>query len=431
MQIKTITMRHVKFIIFLCAIAISARAQQADVTYMDNIKSIKFFRAGDMYAYPVLALNSADQLELHFDDLDADVKNLYYTFQLCNADWTPSALQVFDYIKGFQSTRITTYRNSSISITRYTHYQAMIPDRSSVPSRSGNYLLKVFRNSDTSDLLFTRRFLVVDNKVALGAQIRQPFNSRLFLSDQRVNITVNTANARINAMSPQDLKVVVLQNNGWANAAYIDRPTIYRGNYYEYSDDATSFQSGREWRWLDLRSLRLISDRVQDKVDTGGRVDIYVKPDSERARQVYVFYRDFNGMYSLENIDSNNPFWQSDYAWVHFTFVPPGNQPYGGRDIYVYGELTNYRADANSRMEFNRDKGVYEKSLFLKQGYYNYSYVTLNATEAAGNRFSLENTEGNYNNTENVYTVLVYYRAFGARADELIGYTQVSTLSAR
>lgn len=424
-------MRHVKFIIFLCAIAISARAQQADVTYMDNIKSIKFFRAGDMYAYPVLALNSADQLELHFDDLDADVKNLYYTFQLCNADWTPSALQVFDYIKGFQSTRITTYRNSSISITRYTHYQAMIPDRSSVPSRSGNYLLKVFRNSDTSDLLFTRRFLVVDNKVALGAQIRQPFNSRLFLSDQRVNITVNTANARINAMSPQDLKVVVLQNNGWANAAYIDRPTIYRGNYYEYSDDATSFQSGREWRWLDLRSLRLISDRVQDKVDTGGRVDIYVKPDSERARQVYVFYRDFNGMYSLENIDSNNPFWQSDYAWVHFTFVPPGNQPYGGRDIYVYGELTNYRADANSRMEFNRDKGVYEKSLFLKQGYYNYSYVTLNATEAAGNRFSLENTEGNYNNTENVYTVLVYYRAFGARADELIGYTQVSTLSAR
>ncbi|MET0392515.1 MAG: DUF5103 domain-containing protein [Chitinophagaceae bacterium] len=430
-MIRYCRMRYLLLIGCLPGGLFAATAQLPDQVYQPNIRSVRLFKAGDMYSYPILALNSGDQLELHFDDLDADVKNYYYTFQLCNADWTPANLQPFDYIRGFQSTRLSTYRYSSISLTRYTHYQAVLPDRSSVPTRSGNYLLKVFRNNDTSDLFFTRRFLVVDNKVAIAAQIRQPFQSQLYLTDQRVQVVVNTANARINTMSPQDLKVTVLQNNVWPTAARVDRPTIYRGNYYEYSDDATSFPSGREWRWIDLRSLRLLSDRMQQMVDTGSRTDVYVKPDAERQQQVYVYYRDLNGIYTIENIDGNNPYWQSDYAWVHFSFVPPGRQAYPGRDVYLFGELTNYLPDDSSRMVFNAEKGVYEKALFLKQGYYNYSYIMLDAMKPAGNRFSFANTEGNYNNTENNYTVLVYFRPFGGRADELIGYAQVNSLVGR
>jgi hypothetical protein len=45
----------------------------------------------------------------------------------------------------------------------------------------------------------------------------------------------------------------------------------------------------------------------------------------------------------------------------------------------------------------------------------------------AGFTPSLENTEGNYWGTENSYMVLVYFRPFGARADELIGYTLVNS----
>ena len=72
-------------------------------------------------------------------------------------------------------------------------------------------------------------------------------------------------------------------------------------------------------------------------------------------------------------------------------------------------------------MEFNAEKGVYEKTLFLKQGYYNYSYITADEEQKPGSRFSFENTEGNFNITENNYLVLVYFRPFGGRADELIG----------
>jgi hypothetical protein len=78
-------------------------------------------------------------------------------------------------------------------------------------------------------------------------------------------------------------------------------------------------------------------------------------------------------------------------------------------------------------MIFNEARGAYEKTLLLKQGYYNYSYVTL-PDKPNSEHFSYENTEGNYWGTENSYTILVYYRAFGSRADELIGYTTLNSL---
>lgn len=425
-------MKYVLTTLFVC-LMLAGQSQWPDHIYKPNIHSIKLFKYGDVYSYPVLNLGSNDQIELHFDDLDGDIKNYYYTFQLCNADWNPANIQAFDYIKGFQSNRISNYRISSIIPTRYTHYQAVLPERSMVPTRSGNYLLKVYLNSDTSKLAFTKRFLVVNNRMAVSAQVMQPYNGHLGRTHQRVQVNVNTANAQINSISPQDIKVAIVQNYIWQEASIIDRPTIFRGNYYEYSDESsTTFAAGKEWRWVNLRSFRLRSDRVQQIVDTSKtRTDIYVKPDAERYNQVYIYMPDINGLYTLQNDDGTNPYWQSDYAWVHFSFIPPGNRAFEGRSIYLFGELTNYDLNVDSKMLFNEDKGVYEKSIFLKQGYYNYSYVTLTDKKEAGVSPSFENTEGNYWGADNAYMIMVYYRPFGARADELLGFTRVNSVFQR
>ncbi len=410
----------------------TGNGQLPDHIYKANIRSAKLYKWGDLYAYPILTLGGGEQLELHFDDMDADLKNYYYSFQLCNADWTPANLPVFDYIRGFQSVRITTYRNSSISFTRYTHYYANLPDRNSIPTRSGNYLLKVFLNNDTSNLYFTRRFLVVDTRVQIAGKIKQPFSSQLFQTHQRVQAAVNTIPAKINILTPEDLKITVLQNHIWPAAVILSRPNIFRGNYFEYNDDAISFQAGREWRSIDLRSLRLMSDRMQDIIDTSDeRTEVIVKPDTERRQQLYLYYNDLNGIYTIENMDGNNPWWQSEYAHVKFTYVPPGGRAYPGRDVFIFGELTNYLADDASKMEFNGEKGVYEKTLFLKQGYYNYSYITADEEQKPGSRYSFENTEGNFNITENSYLVLVYFRPFGGRSDELIGIAYLNSLLTR
>lgn len=422
-------MKKLSTIIF-SLLLLSASAQIPDHVYKPNIRTVKLYKAGDMYSYPVLNLNSNEQLELHFDDFDADVKYYYYSFQLCNADWTPANIQIYDYIRGFTSNRITNYRSSSIVQTRYTHYQAFLPERNSAPSRSGNYLLKVFLNDDTTKLIFTKRMLIVSTKATVTGKVTQPFNANLFRTHQRVQVSVSAGAGQLNAFSPQDLKVVVVQNNIWANSTVIDRPTIFRGNYYEYSDEAnTTFPAGKEWRWLDLRSLRLLSDRVQSikDNDSNNTIEVTVRPDVERRQQLYIYYSDFNGIYTVENRDNPNALWQSDYAWVHFTYMPPGNRAYEGKSVYVFGELTNYVQDEQSKMIFNDEKGVYEKALYLKQGYYNYSYVTLSDKKQAGQQADYENTEGNFWGTENGYMIMVYFRQFGARADELIGFTRISS----
>lgn len=418
------------FSIIFLSLTTFINAQSPDYTYQQNVKSIKLTKNGDIYAYPILSLNGNDQMELNFDDLDGGIKNYYYSFQLCNADWKPANIQPFDYIRGFQSNRITTYRFSSIVPIKYTHYQAFLPERSMVPTRSGNYLLKVFLNDDTSKLVFTKRFLVVNNKVAVSAQVLQPYSGSLMKTHQRLSVSVNTANAQINSLSPQDLKVAIVQNYIWNQASYINNPTIFRGNYYEYNDDATTtFPAGKEWRWVNLRSFRLKSDRVSKIVDTSNtRTDIYVTLDVDRKNLVSFYKPDMDGLFTIQNDDGNNPYWQGDYAYVHFTFVPPANKAFEGRSIYVFGELTNYVTNENTKMDFNEEKGVYEKTLYLKQGYYNYAYVTLPDNKQEGVKPLLDFTEGNYWGTENTYMVLVYYRPFGARADELIGFTKISSV---
>lgn len=414
--------------ILFIAISSFCWSQVPDKVYLSNIHTPQVYKASDPYSYPVLTLNGSDQLELHFDDADADVKMYYYTFELRNADWSPTVLYPFDYIKGFSNVRINTYRQSSVAFTRYTHYQAAVPDRNCIPTRSGNYLLKVFLNGDTSQLAFTKRILVVDTKMSVAVQVQQPFNSQHYNTYQKLQISLQ-AGTNINALSPQDVKVVALQNYIWPTALYLNRPTIYRGNYYEYSDEnTTSMPAGKEWRWIDLRSLRMMSDRMGHIESGKNRTDIFLRPDKERQQQVYVYYQDLNGRYVIETTEDINPLWQTDYAYVHFTYFPPGNKPYEGRDVYILGELTNYETSESSKMMFNAEKGVYEKTIFLKQGFYNYSYVTLPEKKQPGQIFSFENTEGNYWSTENLYMVLVYYRPFGGRADELIGYTTVSSI---
>jgi len=414
----------VAWLIVCCMIS---NAQIPDHVYRPNIRSITLTRYADIYSYPVMTLNSADQFELHFDDMDNDVKNYYYTYLLCNADWTPSTLFTLDYIRGFQNVRISDYRNSSIAITRYTHYQAVLPDRNCVPIRSGNYLLKVFLDGDTSKIVFTKRFLVVDNRSTIVTDIQQPFNAQWFQKYQKVSVGV-TLNSTINVFNQNDVRVVIIQNFAWPTALYLDRPNIFRGNYFGYNDEATtSFPGGKEWRWIDLRSLRLMTDRMQ-RLDKNKTVtDVFVKPDGERLQQPYLYYRDLNGLFTIENGDNVNPYWQGDYAYVHFSYFPPANRPYEGKNIYIYGELTGYALNDSTKMIFNADRGAYEKTLFLKQGYYNYSYVTITDSRNRDN-FSIANTEGNYWATENNYMVLVYYHAFGSRADELIGFTSLNSL---
>jgi len=417
------------FLFSSCIIFAHAQTPEPDAVYM-NIKSIKLFSQNDQQSAPILNLGSSDLMELHFDDLDGYVKNYSYTFQLCNADWSEADLSPFDYIKGFTQNRLSQYRVSSIALTNYVHYQALLPDRGCVPSKSGNYLLKVFLNGNLNQMAFTKRFFVVQSKAAIGAQILQPFDNELFRTHQRLQFSIDAT--QLNPVNPQQqVKVVVQQNHRWDNALTNLSPAFIRGNLLEYNGEKDcTFPAGKEYRWADLRSFRFESERI-DKVNrTVQPNDIYLKPDPARVAMRYAYYKDYNGWYEISSSESINPFWQGDYANVYFAFVPENNQPYPDKEVFLSGELTNNQLGDSAKMKYNATKGIYEKTLFLKQGYYSYTYLTKDFKNKRGVADAAQ-TDGNFWETENDYTIFVYFRSLSGRHDELVAVSSVSSRTGR
>jgi hypothetical protein len=407
---------------FVCITTIFAQSQP-DAVYYNTIKSIKLFQQNNQESLPIINLNSADLLELHFDDLDGGyTKNYYYTYQLCNADWSEADINQFDYIKGFTQNRIVQTRPSSITLSKYVHYQVTLPEKNCIPTKSGNYLVKVYLNGDVEQVVFTKRMYVVQTTAAIGLQILQPFENSIYRTHQKIQFSVNTSQLNL-YNSAKQLKVSLLQNQRWDNAKINLQPSFMRENVFEYNGEQDCiFPAGKEYRWLDLRSFRFESDRVARRDETNNPIDIYVKPDATRINERYLYYKDLNGWYDIITTDIANNWWQTGYANVHFTYVPENNQPYSGQDIYIIGEFTGNDISQSNKLEYNAAKGVYEKTLLLKQGYYSYTYATKNIKDKKATA-SFELTDGNYWETENSYAVFVYYRSFSGRHDELVGYT--------
>ena len=82
----------------------------------------------------------------------------------------------------------------------------------------------------------------------------------------------------------------------------------------------------------------------------------------------------------------------------------------------MVGELTQWRLDEASRMEYRPDLKAYTLRLHLKQGYYSYQLLFLPVGETEGSTGVLE---GDYFETPNQYTAFVYYRGPNDRYDRL------------
>lgn len=412
-------------LVLLCSLRMAAQ-RPPDQVFMPFIKTIKLTKSGNQLSYPVVALNSADQLELNFDDMEGGVKTFFYTLTLCNADWSPVQMSYFDYVKGYTQVRISTYRNASIALTRYTHYQAFLPDRNCMPTKSGNYLLKVFLNGDTGKMAFTKRFLVVDPKIGMTAQVLQPFNQQYFQTHHRLQVQLDTKGFDIR-YPQQQIKVLVLQNYGWHDALQLNTPTFMRPDMLQYSNENEMLMpAGKEYRWLNLRSFRLLGDRITRQSNTDSSFTLFVKEDQPRLLRQYFFYNDLNGLFINETTETINPYWNADYAKVHFSFRPPNSLPFSAGELVLMGEFSMYGKDPAAVLRFNVEKGVYETDLLLKQGYYDYQYA-IRTIEKGKNVYSSTLTEQNAWETENGYLVLVYFRALGGRYDELVGIRQFNS----
>ena len=400
-----------------------------DHTYVSNIATVQFGPAGFQHLFPLLTLGGQGQFLLSFDDLDAGAKNYVYSAIHCDRDWKPTDLSSLEYIEGFDEDNIYDYSFSFKTRHNYTHYELLFPNDNMDLAKTGNYIFVVFEDEDEKIPVITRRFVIVENQVNIGAQIVRPSKVSKIHTHQEIDFEINTA--RLNPHNPMmEFRATVLQNSRWDNAITDVSPKFIISNKISFDyQDKIVFPAGNEFRFLDLRSLRAPqSDINYVGLVNDKEVEAIMEPQISRKKAgVHLSYADINGAYIIENFDQRNELLNGEYPQVLFTYKV--DQPYYQENVYFIGAITDWKIKRDYQLVYNPAISAYVGRFPFKMGYYNYFFATAPSEVDADEKMevSTAKTEGNFADTENNYLILIYYRPFGSRYDQIIGSYQFNS----
>ncbi|MCB0641841.1 MAG: DUF5103 domain-containing protein [Phaeodactylibacter sp.] len=386
-----------------------------DNTYVDYIRSARLHPTGLVLANPILELGSNSQLYLSFDDLSPDVRSYTLAVEHCDADWTPSDLSPTEYIDGFPENTLQDYEFSFNTITPFTHYFITFPNNDIAFTRSGNYILKIYDDEDDRKLVLTRRFMVVESIMQVLPRFVRP--AMVHKSDTHQELDLVVAHPGIDIRRPrQEVQVAVVQNWRWDNAVTGLPPLFFRPEEMRFDyQDKLIFEAGKEFRYVDLRSLRFTNTNVYNIQSYDDGVEVTLFKDEKRMNRAYLEFEDINGDYIIGTQDNRDPDLEADYAHVLFSLDSPTE--YVGEDVYIFGALTEWQLKPEFKMTYNLQVGAYVADVLLKQGYYDYMYALV---PQGSKTIGFADLEGNWHEAKNDYSIFVYYRPFGERYDRLV-----------
>ncbi len=395
------------------------QAQEIQEIFPPNyIRTIIFGGNEHMSGTPVIRLG--EPLILEFDDIIGDEADYYYTIEHYDYDWTPSQLVKAEYLEGFDNIRLFEYENSYNTLQLYSHYTLKIPNEDTRGLKvSGNYMLNIFNAN--RELVFSRKFIVYESLAQVEVEIKRTRDVKLIHSMQVVNFSVNSPDFILKNPS-ETVAAVILQNHNLKTGIYNIKPQYNIGNelIYRY-DKLTSFWAGNEYLDFDSKDLRAATASI-------GRIEVrdlyhhFLNSDHIRAFEPYTYNPDINGGFVVRTLQGQNPDIEAEYVWTHFALET--YEPLEGGQLHIYGGFNNFELDESTHLEYNSRTGRYETARLFKQGFYNYKYVLLRKDGVLDEGF----ISGNFAKTENLYTVLIYYRNLGARYDRIIGTGSASSV---
>lgn len=409
--------------LFLLFIFTSAKAQgiQKEVDPPYNIKTVSFVQNGSNVV-PIFELG--DTFEFQFDDLFGNEANYYFEVTHCDYNWIPTDIPKNDYITGFDNQRITDYSNSFNTLQIFSHYKLSFPNQFTKQLKlSGNYILKIL--NEDREIVFSRKFILYENHCTVAAQVKRSRN--LSNIDYKQNLDFSILSNDIVFQTPlQNVKVLLLQNGNF-NTAIKNVPAQYTiGNQLIYKyDKETQFWGGNEFFYFENKDIRAASNNVGRVGANSDIYNAYLFTNQARANQIYTNNQDVNGNFVVKNINASNNEIEADYAWVYFTLSAPVFRS-SSKDIYVTGMFNNYSLSPEYKMDYNTEKGIYEKAIMMKQGFYNFQYTIADKKGV----IDYENAiDGNFYQTENEYTILVYYRESNDRYQRVIGKGNANSIN--
>ena len=376
-----------------------------------NIKTVTFSQNTNN-VIPVFRLG--EQFQLGFDDLFGTEEDYYYTIEQYNYNWTPTVLSKNQYLNGTDNQRIQDYENSFNTLQIYSHYRLNFPNNYSQITKSGNYLVSIFNSN--RDIVFTKKFIIYEELVSVEMQVKRARN--VAVNKYKHNLDFSIKSNQILFQNPvQNIKVILLQNGKWENAIVNIKPQYTIGNdlIFKY-DKETQFFAGNEYLYFDNKEIRVATNTIARVDSNSGLYNSHLYTDTARKYKSYTFYPDINGNYRVRNLTAEKSEVEADYSWVYFTLFAidsPANSA-----IYITGMFNNNSISAENKMDYNAKKGVFEKAILIKQGFTNYKYTILDSQKNSSDKDAVD---GNFYETENQYTAVVYYRQNGDLYDRVIG----------
>ena len=404
------------FIFVLLCLVFSANASDRKFktgAFSDLVKSLQVGVMDKPLAAPVIELEGGRLIEISFDVLEPEPHPYTYTVSHCNADWTPSQLIQSEYMNGFQHRIIEDYAVSFNTTMNYVNYRLTFPNEDVYLKVSGNYVIQVFPENSDKPILHAC-FSVVEPTIPVSMQVTSQTDKGMNNFYQQVSFTISYGNE---VKTPtQDLKVYVQQNNRIDNEAVLVKPLIVQSNRLVFDHNpALIFEAGNEYRNFEMITHQYLGLNIESIAFHAPYYHTVLTPDFIRSQRPYSFTEDINGGFVVRTLSGVDFSYEADYQIVHFYL--PCEKPLAEK-VYILGEAFNNLLDARSQMDYSAEDKGYVKTALLKEGYYNYLYVTRKDDQSPGSAAAIE---GNFYQTENEYRVMVYFRPPGGRYDRLVG----------
>lgn len=406
-------------IVLFCFTLATAQVEK-EIVPPYNIKTVSFVQ-NNQNVVPIFQLG--DSFQFQFDDLFGNDASYFYEIVHCDYNWNPSDIQKRDYLQGFDNQRIQESSSSFNCLQIYTHYRLHFPNSNTQLKISGNYVLKIL--NDDKEVVFSRKFIVYEDLVSIPIQIKRA--RTVGNLDSKHNLEFTIKSNIINFQNPlKSIKTVLLQNGKFQTAITNVPPQYTIGNdlVYKY-DTPTQFWAGNEFLYFDNKEIRVASNSIS-RIDSQKEIySTYLFTNEARANSNYYNWSDVNGNFVVRRLFAENSEIEADYSWVYFSLSAPLFTSSDG-EIYVTGMFNNYALTPENKMEYNADKGIYEKAILIKQGFTNFEYSAIKTNGTIDTENAID---GNFYQTENEYTVLVYYRKNNDRYDHVIGKATATSLN--
>jgi hypothetical protein len=376
-----------------------------------NIKTINFVQ-NNQNSIALFSLN--DSFEIQFDDLYGNEANYYYEIVHCNYDWKHSDLSKNEYLQGFDGIRIQDYTNSLNALQLYSHYRIGFPNKNTRLLVSGNYMIKIL--NEDREVVFSRKLMLYEDLVSVPMQIKRARTLNAIDFKQNIDFSIKSSNLLF--QSPlQNVKVLLLQNGKLNEAITNVKPMYTIGNDLIYKYDLeTQFWGGNEFLFFENKVIRAATNFISRVDSNNGVYNTHLYTNNARTNKTYTYNPDANGNFVPLNVNSSNNAIEADYSWVFFTLSAPSF--YEKKNIYINGMFNNYALSEEYKMDYNPEKGIYEKAIMIKQGFTNFQYVVADENK----KIDYENAiDGNFWQTENNYFAIIYYRENNQRYDRIIG----------